>query len=365
MKNIVRATLALVLGAGAALVAVPLSATAVTVPDEYCQAVYETQPNPDYVPEVPEVSHVEIVVDSPEVPEISHTEYLYKQLITGKEKWRDSLTWNPGLGWYYAHETRVVIDQAYQPAVTHEETIIDQPYQAAIGEPTIEVNVGSWCELTVNWQTTFLTADPQDSNDVSWPQSFLGLGTDYVPACGVQVQQDDYEGWREDIDAVLADDSLHGSPIEDSAIVQSWRFLDGGVCAPETPEPLVTYSEWTGGEVSCDVPDGEESRTVTTTTYTVVGDPHTGWTIESSDEVVTETRTIHYDGDCTVEEEEPPVTESPKPVVPVATPTDELAETGAFTSEDQLLSWIAVASLALAVGAAILGLVARRRARRD
>src|SRR5690606_370132 len=129
-----------------------------------------------------------------------------------------------------------------------------QEYVPAIGDPTIEVQVDETCTVTVNWITTFLISDPQNASHVSWPQQFAGFGSDYVPACGVQIQQDIYTGSRAVIDAVLEDDMLDGNPIEDSHIIQSWKFLDGGECAPEVPQPEVVIGEWSEGSVSCDVP---------------------------------------------------------------------------------------------------------------
>lgn len=365
-KKHLAAAVAAFLAGGALVFAAPTVANAATTPDEFCQAVYETQPNLDYIPEQPEVSHVVTVVDSPEVAEVSHTEYLYKQLITGKQKWLDSLTWNPGLGWYYAGETRTVVDVPYQPAVTHEETIIDTPYAPAIGEPTIQVQTGELCEVWVTWSTSFLVSNPQNANDVAWPQTFLGFGQ-IAPECGVQVQQDHYVGSREAIDAVLADDTLDGLPPEDSGVVTpGWVFVDGGVCAPEPQEPsvVVTYGEFGGDEPTCEVPEvtWTRERTTVTTPYIVVGDPHTGWsqvldtehatTVVDVDEV---TEVHSYDGECVSENppsEEPP-TSTPIPATPV---NDELAYTGA--RGDSLLTGTL---LGLVVVGAGLGLVALRR----
>lgn len=353
MKKILSASLAAALLGGGLVLATASSASAATVPDESCQAVFETQPNPDYIPEVPEISHVEVVVDTPEVPEVSHTEYLYKQLITGKEKWLDSLTWNPGLGWYYAHETRVVVDVPYQPAVTHEETVIDQAYQPAVGDPTIQVQTGEHCEVWVTWQTTFLTENPQGANDVTWPQSFIGIGQ-IAPVCDQQVQQDRYVGSREAIDAILADDTLDGLPPEDSGVVTSWVLVDGGVCAPEpnAPDVVVSYGEFGGDTPTCEVPEvtWTRERTTVTTPYVVVGDPHSGWsqvldtenatTVVDTDEV---TEVHVYDGDCT-----PPATEQPETPVKASSTSQELAQTGT----DLTPLWAALGGLI--AGAALL-----------
>lgn len=385
MKKILSASLAAALLGGGLVLATASSASAATVPDELCQPVYETVhhdavgeptiPNPAYVPEVPEISHIEIIVDSPEVPEISHTEYLYRQLITGKEKWLDSLTWNPGLGWYYTGQTRVVVDQAYQPAVTHEETVIDQAYQPAVGEPTIpnpeyqaaydeQVQTGETCDIWVTWETEFLVDDPQNADDVAWPQTFIGFGQ-IAPACDQQVQQDRYVGDREAIQAILADDTLDGLPPEDSGVVTSWVFVDGGTCAPEPQEPqvIVTYGEFGGAEPSCETPEvtWTRERTTVTTPYIVVGDAHTGWsqvldtehatTITETDD---ETLVVEYDGDCT-----PAPAPEPETPAKAASASDELAHTG--TDGGALLWWVAAAvTFMLAGGVFTVGAVRRR-----
>lgn len=83
------------------------------------------------------VSHHDLVsAEVPAVPAVTHTEYLYKQIITGHEKWLDSLTWNPGLGWYYSGTSNVIVDTPAQDAVPAvykdwDETIIDSPAQEA------------------------------------------------------------------------------------------------------------------------------------------------------------------------------------------------------------------------------------------
>jgi len=371
MKKIISASLtAALLGSGLVL-ATALPASAATVPAEFCAPVYETQPNPDYIPEVPEVSHVETVVITPEVPEVSHTEYLYKQHVTGKEKWRDSLTWNPGIGWYYAGETRTVIDVPYQPAVTEEVVVIDVPYQPAVGEPTIQVQTGEHCEVWVTWETTFLVDNPKNDQDVTWPQSFIGFGK-IAPVCDQQVQQDRYVGSREAIDAILADDILTGNPPEDSGVVKEWLLVDGGKCAPAPldPDVVVTYGEFGGAEPTCETPEvtWTRERTTVTTPYIVVGDPHSGWsqvldvenavTVTETDE---ETLVVEHDGDCEltpVEEPEEPVEEPEEPVSETAPPSDKLAYTGA--SGDSGL-FTALALSLLVVGGGFVAFAARRK----
>lgn len=357
MKKILSASLAAALLGGGLVLATASSASAATVPDESCQAVYETQPNPDYIPEVPEISHVEVVVDTPEVPEVSHTEYLWKSWNwdTFQFDYRWSVD-NPGTWWVKTGQTRVVVDTPYQPAVTHEETVIDQAYQPAVGEPTIQVQTGEHCEVWVTWQTTFLTENPQGANDVTWPQSFIGIGQ-IAPVCDQQVQQDRYVGSREAIDAILADDTLDGLPPEDSGVVTSWALVDGGVCAPEpnAPDVVVSYGEFGGDTPTCEVPEvtWTRERTTVTTPYVVVGDPHSGWsqvldtenatTVVDTDEV---TEVHSYDGDCT-----PPATEQPTPPAK-ASSTDELAYTGA----DLTPLWVALGGL---IAGAVLLLVRR------
>ena len=154
----------LIAGAGVAFTAVPASAHTPAA-SATCEAItisatkYETKPasgeptisNPDYVPAVPStpaVGEPTLTIDNPDyVPAAEATyatEYLYKQIITGKTKWLDSLTWNPGIGWYYAGETREVEATPATDAVGEPTIVIDNPdYIAATegtpaqGEPTM------------------------------------------------------------------------------------------------------------------------------------------------------------------------------------------------------------------------------------
>jgi len=110
----------------------------------------------DQIPAQDEVSHVVhhhdlVTPEVPAVPEVSHTEYLYKQLITGKEKWLDSITWNPGLGWYYSGQSKVVVDQEAVDAVPAayndwDETIVDSPAQDAKSNHIVVTVDGSTVE---------------------------------------------------------------------------------------------------------------------------------------------------------------------------------------------------------------------------
>lgn len=356
MKKILAALTALAFGSGLALVAVamPASATTPTIPDAYCSPVFETQPNPDYIPEVLEISHVEIVTDSPEILEVSHTEYLYKQLVTGKTKWQDSLTWNPGLGWYYAHETRSVIDVAYSPAVTHEETIIDVAYQAPVGEPTIEVQTGEWCEGWWTSQTTFLNENPQGADDVSWPQTILGAGK-LAAECGQQLQLDFWAGTRAQIEAIIADGQLSrvdGTP-EDSQVVKAWEFAEGPVCVPVKPEPR-PYSDQ-GSEFTCElVTEWTEEGVFDLTLIENVWVENELPTFErhSTERVPTEAELLARG--C-VEAEEPPVVNEP-PVEEPVTPAKVSTPDGlAYTSLNPGVSWALMAALAALIAGSTIG----------
>lgn len=92
---------------------------------EYIAPTYETQPNPDYVPEW--VSYVEHDA-------VTHTEYEFEG-PNGRTKWQTDPNWNAevneeSVGWVATGATRVVVDvEGYTEA-------IDMP---AVGEPTIEV----------------------------------------------------------------------------------------------------------------------------------------------------------------------------------------------------------------------------------
>lgn len=348
MKKILSAGLAAALLGSGLVLAVAAPASAATVPGDYCVPVYETQANPDYIPEVAEVSHVETVVITPEVPEVSHTEYLWKSWNwdTFKFDYRWSVS-NPGTWWVKTGDTKTVIDVPYQPAVTEEVVVIDVPYQPAVGEPTIQVQTGEHCEVWVTWETSFLVDNPQNDQDVTWPQSFLGFGK-IAPVCDQQVQQDLYIGSRADIDAILADDILTGNPPEDSGVVKEWLLVDGGKCAPAPldPDVVVTYGEFGGAEPTCEVPEvtWTRERTTTTTPYIVVGDPHSGWSqvldVENAVTVVEtdeETLVVEHEEDCT-----PPAIETPEP--PAS------SDTLAYTGTDVTPLWFAIGGLLAGAG---------------
>lgn len=138
---------AIAVGVGVIGFAVPASAHTPSVSATCSTLSVNLADYADSVPAQDEVSHIvhhhdlvtPEVPEVPAVPEVSHTEYLYKQIITGHEKWLDSLTWNPGLGWYYSGESKVVVDQEAVSAVPAvpavyndwDETIVDSPAQDA------------------------------------------------------------------------------------------------------------------------------------------------------------------------------------------------------------------------------------------
>lgn len=82
MKKFTTGAAALVLGAGLALAAgIPASATTACE----CTPIYETQPNPDYVPAVEEQGHYETVIVSEEIPESGHYETVIVTPEVGEE----------------------------------------------------------------------------------------------------------------------------------------------------------------------------------------------------------------------------------------------------------------------------------------
>ncbi|QKY80337.1 membrane protein [Microbacterium phage Mercedes] len=126
-KLIASATTALVVGGGLALAtALPASAHTPEV-TATCSSVSATLTNYEYVEAQPAQTGTRVVTPAvpyqPAVygerplitPAVEYvpanpgtTQYEYRQLITGKTKWLDSKTWNPGLGWYATGNTQVV-----------------------------------------------------------------------------------------------------------------------------------------------------------------------------------------------------------------------------------------------------------------
>lgn len=87
-----------------------------------------------------------------------------------------------------------------------------------------------------------------NADDIDWDQKYLGLGK-VAPLCEQTVQQDWYEGTREQIDAVLADDTLtryENGTVEDHAIVKDWTFASGDTCPPPPPAaiPCTPTGDW-------------------------------------------------------------------------------------------------------------------------
>lgn len=168
-RKIMSLGLGLVLAGG--MVAVPMAASAHTpAASATCEALdinatyYETQPssgaatievtNPDYkaaTPGSPAVGSPTKTVPNPDYispkPAVTKTEYKYLQLVTGKEKWLDSLTWNPGLGWYYSGESKVtevspaVLEQGTKTIeVANPDYVAEVPGTPEQGTPTIWVD---------------------------------------------------------------------------------------------------------------------------------------------------------------------------------------------------------------------------------
>lgn len=153
--------------------------------------------NPDYVPGTPgspAVGSPRITVDNPdyvaEIPAVTKTEYLYKQMVTGKTKWLDSKTWNPGLGWYFANETRTVEVTPAVPAVGTPTIEIDNPdYVAevpatpAVGEPRITVDNPEYVEADETPNTVVVQIDGETVDSAEFGTSFTAdyaLGDQYV-----------------------------------------------------------------------------------------------------------------------------------------------------------------------------------------
>lgn len=105
--------------------------------------------------------------------------------------------------------------------------------------------------VVTEWHTWIVsevyTANPQNADDVAWPQTYLGAGQLVAPTCDTWVQQDHYQGTRAQIDAVTADGILerNGDWYEDGAIgMGQWVFVYSGAC--ETPPPAAEVCTVTG-----------------------------------------------------------------------------------------------------------------------
>jgi len=83
-----------------------------------------------------------------------------------------------------------------------------------------------------------------NADDIDWDQKYLDFGK-VAPLCEQTVQQDWYEGTREQIDAVLEDGILtryENGTVEDHAIVKDWTFASGEECPPPLTVPSCEVS---------------------------------------------------------------------------------------------------------------------------
>ncbi|QHB37212.1 hypothetical protein QDA03_gp29 [Microbacterium phage Terij] len=190
---------------------------AITISASY----YETKPtkgeptiaNPDYkpaVPGTPAVGEPTMTVPNPDYKPAAEavyaTEYEYQQIITGKTKWLDSKTWNPGLGWFHTGNTRqvevspateavgeptiTVPNPAYVPATPGtpaqgEPTIPNPAYQAGDATPnTVTVTVDGTQVYSERFGTSHTATIPLDGTTKhSWVASFVGwngIGTQTI-----------------------------------------------------------------------------------------------------------------------------------------------------------------------------------------
>lgn len=361
----------------------------IIAPTEYCSPVTITQPNPDHVPAVAEAGHWETVIDTPAIDEVSHTEWRYLPASGSAEHWsaKDAgrvLVYDWTL-YYATGETRVVIDVAAQPAITHDVWVVDVAAVPAVGEATIEVETGEYActNLPVTWQSPTYAPNATDWASIGKPQPFVGIGTIPATACGTTRQHDTYTGTWSDISALWADGLLtevDGQP-EDAALVTGWSFSSGPACPPPaTPTAAIITVEWpTPVDPTCDAdgylafegtpaqnPNGVERDgyhlyvngtvtegkvgpgTYTLTAYRIGGAGGFGYpapgTLLIEQEGDTPAKSLTHSitvlaatGDCPVIEE-PPVEEEPpaaptveEPQIGTAASVDTLATTGTET----------------------------------
>lgn len=198
---------------------------------------------------------------------VTKTEYLYKQLVTGKEKWLDSLTWNPGLGWYYAQQTRVVVvtpevpaaDAVYGPAplISAEVLAQDAVYGPA---PLVSAEVPAQAAVEANdcqiATARWILPNGGTASNVTWPQAIANQANLDAILCGetVTIQVDDYpygtaaEKARTDALGPVLEQG------EDYGWAFNWRFetFTSEDCAPN-PGPLVEYDEGVALDCEADV----------------------------------------------------------------------------------------------------------------
>lgn len=375
-----------------------------------------TVENPDYVPAVPGVPAqgeptISVEVSNPDyrapVPAVTKTEYLYKQLVTGKEKWLDSLTWNPGLGWYYAHQERVVEVTPAQPAVGTPTIWVNQPNPyyvpavpevPAVGEPTISTPnpdyVPASTENIEHPAVTCPTGPGHNANGEAtcgaWSITLYNQqdeGYEARTASFVVYIDGEFDqayavagGEQETISGTFPEDSGNHQVIVRTGAAQGDEFVFSldvtSDCIVAQPEPEIVTEQATP-EIPCDAEVGDEIATTTTVTTTpyvlsegawVPGEPVV--TTEDSTYVVTEADVAALE-ECPVTPTEPttpttPVVTPTTPLTPaVATPAkaaaasdDALAQTGGTVDHGAL----GFASLLLIAGLGVLGF--RRLARR-
>ena len=203
--------------------------------------------NPDYVPGqpgVPAVGYPTIVIDNPDYvapqPAVTKTEYLYKQLVTGKTKWLDSLTWNPGLGWYYAGETRVTEVTPAVPAqgdpqitVPNPAYVPEVPAVPAVGEPTKMVDNPEYVAPDETPNSVSVTVD----GDVVLSEEFGSNYSTSIPFANKYVAHD----WSVTITAW-----------NDPTGSKGWTKTISGTTTP-CDVPIVEPGHNANGEASCGV----------------------------------------------------------------------------------------------------------------
>lgn len=359
-----------------------------------------TTPNPDYVPAIPGTPAqgeptISVEVSNPDykpaVPAVTKTEYLYKQLVTGKEKWMDSLTWNPGLGWYYAHQERTTEVTPAQPAVGTPTIWVDQPNPyyvpevpgvPAVGEPTISTPNPDYVEArteTVEHPAVTCPAPPAHNANGKATCGAWDITLYNVQAEGYKNQTASYvvyiDGKFNAAYAVAANktEAISGTFPEDSGnhqvIVRSGPAQGDKIvfsldvtsdCIAPQPKDAVVIGEWSKPVITCDSKVGDVvtiTREVSTTEYVL---SENGWV--PGDAVITaeeDTYTVTADDikalKCAVVV--PPV-EKPtaKPVKAAAVSDSTLAQTGGVVSP-----WLVGGGIAALLAAAGIRIASRQR----
>ena len=134
------------------------------------------------------------------------------------------------------------------PAVT-EQTLVT-PAKPAVERVVIEHPAVTCDEDVTEWHTwavppPYVDLNPENSDDVNWPQTYVGPGKIAPTDCGLLYQQDKYTGTRDEIDAVLEDGSLTQG--EDFHLTVEWKFVWGPECEePVVVEPSVEANAYSG-----------------------------------------------------------------------------------------------------------------------